>query len=175
MGQDRNTELVAQEIVKLVELPVVLDADALRLRVMEVAQKRKSHFGPVVATPHMGEFMRIAKLSEPDFSIQAQLDFSNFYRVMTVLKGPNTRISDGESVIYSTHGGPVLSRGGSGDILAGLIGGIVAQDNDHVRTSVCQGVMLHGLAAERLARARGQVAVRTTQILDYIPEVLREA
>jgi len=175
MGQDRNTELVAQEIVKLVELPVVLDADALRLRVMEVAQKRKPHFGTVVATPHMGEFIRIAKLSDSDFSIQTQLDVSKFYRIMTVLKGPNTRICDGDSVIYSTHGGPVLSRGGSGDILAGLLGGIVAQDNDHVRVSVCQGVMLHGLAAERLARARGQVAVRTTQILEYISEVLREA
>jgi NAD(P)H-hydrate epimerase len=142
---------------------------------MEVAQKRKPHFGTVVATPHMGEFIRIAKLSDSDFSIQTQLDVSKFYRIMTVLKGPNTRICDGDSVIYSTHGGPVLSRGGSGDILAGLLGGIVAQDNDHVRVSVCQGVMLHGLAAERLARARGQVAVRTTQILEYISEVLREA
>lgn len=173
MGKDRNTEMVTQEIVKLVELPILLDADALRVRVMEVAQKRRAHFGRIVLTPHMGEFMRIAKLSEPDYSIKALLDFSSAYRVVTVLKGANTRICDGESIIYNTQGGPVLSRGGSGDLLSGLIGGQIAQNSACVPTAVARGIMLHGQAAQRLARAKGQVAVHTTQLLDYLPEVLR--
>lgn len=173
MGKDRHTELVVQEIVRNVEHPVLLDADALRARVVEVAQKRRSHFGRVVVTPHMGEFMRIAKLAKADYTAETLLDFSASYQVMTVLKGPNTRICDGESVIYNTQGGPVLSRGGSGDILSGLIGGMIAQNNVCVPTAVARGLMLHGLAAQGLARAKGQVAVRTTQILDYLPEVLR--
>jgi len=173
MGKDRNTELVTQEIVKLVELPVLLDADALRARVMEVAQKRRPHFGRVVLTPHMGEFMRIAKFAVPNYTIEALLDFSDSYRVLTVLKGANTRICDGHSVMYNTQGGPVLSRGGSGDLLSGLIGGMLAQSNDCVPTAVARGVMLHGLAAQLLARAKGQVAVHTTQLLDYLPDVLR--
>jgi len=93
--------------------------------------------------------------------------------VITVLKGANTRICDGESIIYNTTGGPVLSRGGSGDLLAGLIGGMVAQNNSDEQTAVARGVILHGLAAQRLARAKGQVMVKTTQLLDYLPEVLR--
>ena len=174
MGKDRNTETLTQEILRHVELPVILDADALRSRVVEVAQKRKPHFGPVVVTPHMGEFMRMAKLATANYDIDALLEFTKFYRVTAVLKGANTRICDGESVIYNTTGGPVLSRGGSGDILAGLVGGMVAQNNECVHTAVARGVMLHGLAAQRLARAKGQVAVHTVEVLDYLSDVLRE-
>lgn len=173
MGHDRNTELLAQEIVTKVDLPVIADADALRPRLVEIASKRKKSCGKVVITPHMGEFMRVAKISEPDYSAETLLMFSKIYNVITVLKGANTRICDGESIIYNTTGGPVLSRGGSGDLLAGLIGGMVAQNNSDEQTAVARGVILHGLAAQRLARAKGQVMVKTTQLLDYLPEVLR--
>lgn len=173
LGHDRDTELLTQEIVNEVVLPVLVDADALRARVVEVAQKRRSSYGEVVITPHMGEFMRVAKIAEPDYSAETLLAFSKIYRVVTVLKGPNTRICDGESILYNTTGGPVLSRGGSGDLLSGLVGGMVAQNYSDVATAVASGVMLHGLAAQRLARAKGQIMVHTSQLLDYLPEVLR--
>ncbi|HKK19194.1 MAG TPA: NAD(P)H-hydrate dehydratase [Opitutales bacterium] len=173
MGRDRNTELLAQEIATKVELPVVFDGDGLRARVVEVAQKRKSSYGKIVVTPHMGEFMRIAKINEPDYSSETLLTFSRIYRVITLLKGANTRICDGESIFYNTTGGPVLSRGGSGDLLSGLVGGMIAQNNSEVVTAVARGVMLHGLAAQRLARKKGQVMVNTTQLLDYLPDVMR--
>ena len=173
MGRDLNTQMVTQEIVEHVELPILLDADALRVRVMEVIQKRKPHFGKIVLTPHMGEFKRIAKLTEANYSVELLLDFSDAYRVLTVLKGANTRICDGKSVIYNTQGGPVLSRGGSGDLLSGLISGMIAQNSVCVSTAVARGIMLHGMAAQLLARAKGQIAVQTTQLLDYLPRVLR--
>ncbi|MFP4156076.1 MAG: NAD(P)H-hydrate dehydratase [Opitutales bacterium] len=175
MGRDRNTERLAQEIVAQVECPILFDADGLRARVVEVAQRRKRQFGPVVIAPHMGEFMRVAKLTEPTYSTGTLIEFSRTNRVMTVLKGTNTRICDGRKVWYSTRGGPVLSRGGSGDLLAGLIGGQMAQSDkgDGVIRAVARGVTLHGLAAERLARSKGQVMLHTTQLLDYLPEVLR--
>ncbi|WP_269524579.1 NAD(P)H-hydrate dehydratase [Coraliomargarita parva] len=175
MGKDRSTEMVAQEIVKLVDVPVILDADALRTRVVEQVVKRKSSMGPVVLTPHMGEYMRTAKLADPDYSTATLKQFCRSYKLITVLKGPITRISDGESVLFNTHGGPVLSRGGSGDLLGGLIGGNLAQTNKSVLDAVSRGVLMHGLAAERLARLRGQVAVHTTQVLDCLPEVLRQS
>ena len=173
MGKDRNTQTLTQEIVEHVEIPILLDADALRVRVMEVVQKRKPHFGRIVLTPHMGEFKRIAKLTETDYSIELLLDFSDTHHVLTVLKGANTRICDGKSVIYNTQGGPVLSRGGSGDLLSGLIGGMIAQNSVCVPTAVARGIMLHGMAAQLLARTKGQIAVQTTQLLDYLPNVLR--
>lgn len=173
MGKDRNTEMVAQDIVKQVELPIILDADALRQRVVELAPKRKASMGTLILTPHMGEFMRIAKLEKPDYSNEVLKTFCKSYHVMTALKAAHTRICDGESLWYNTCGGPVLSRGGSGDLLAGLIGGMVAQDDAGAQTSVARGVVLHGLAAQRLARQHGQVMVHTTQLLDYLPQVLR--
>jgi NAD(P)H-hydrate epimerase len=173
MGSDRNTEMLALEAATKVELPVVFDGDGLRSRVVEVAQRRKSSYGKIVVTPHMGEFMRIAKIPEPDYSSQTLLGFSKTYHVVTLLKGANTRICDGNSIFYNTAGGPVLSRGGSGDLLAGLVAGMIAQNNSDVVTAAARGVMLHGLAAQRLARARGQMMVHTTQLLDYLPDVVR--
>lgn len=172
-GRDRNTEMLTQEIVRQVECPIVLDADALRARVMEVAQRRKPQFAPVIVTPHMGEFLRMAKLAEVNDLTSALLDFSEFYRVTTVLKGATTRICDGERILHGVSGGPVLARGGSGDVLAGLIGGMVAQAGDGAIEVVARGLMLHGMAADRLARARGQVLVQTSELLDYLPAVLR--
>lgn len=173
LGHDRNTELLSQEIAANVELPVVFDGDALRSRVVEVAQRRKASYGEIVITPHMGEFMRVAKISEPDYAAETLLAFSKIYRVITVLKGANTRVCDGESLFYNTTGGPVLSRGGSGDLLSGLLGGMIAQNNSDVVTAVGRGLMLHGLAAQHLARTKGQIMVNTTQLLDYLPDVLR--
>ena len=172
-GRDRNTEMLTQELVRRVECPVILDADALRSRVIEVVQARKPHFGPVIVTPHMGEFMRIAKLAQVSNANDALVSFSSFYKVMTVLKGPNTRICDGERIVYSTWGGPVLARGGSGDLLAGLIGGMVAQAANGELEVVARGLALHGLAAEQLARSKGQVMVHTCELLDYLPAVIR--
>jgi NAD(P)H-hydrate epimerase len=173
MGRDRYSERIAQEIIQRVDLPVVCDADALRQRVLAGMLKRSAQFGPVILTPHMGEYMRIAKLAAADDSVSTLLDFSRSYRVLTVLKGPLTRICDGETVLYNSFGGPVLSRGGSGDLLAGLIGGMLAQGTTCARESVARAVVLHGLAAECLARTQGQVAVRTTQLLDFLSTVLR--
>lgn len=173
MGRDRNSEMVAQSVVRDVACPVILDADALRQKVVELVPKRKAEYGPLVVTPHMGEFMRIAKLAERDYSNETLRQFCRNYRLMVVSKGPNTRICDGELIIYNTHGGPVLSRGGSGDLLSGLIGGMLAQDNANTQTAVARGVMLHGLAAQRLAREHGQVMVAATQLLDCLPNVIR--
>jgi len=173
IGRDRNTEMLAMEIVQRVELPVILDGDVLRSRVVEQAAKRKRSLGAVVLTPHMGEYMRMAKLKEPDFSTEQLIRFCRSYRLTTVLKGAITRICDGEQVWFNTRGGPVLSRGGSGDLLAGLIGGNIAQGNSSPPTAIARGVLMHGLAAECLARRKGQVAVHTTEVLDYLPEVLR--
>ena len=173
MGSDRNTEMIAQEVINRVDIPIVCDADALRNRAVELVLKRSNQSGPVVLTPHMGEFMRIAKLNREEVSTESLLQYCQSNKVITVLKGPITQICDGQTVWYNSFGGPVLSRGGSGDMLAGLIGGLLAQNNNEVTESVAQAVVLHGQAAEYLAREEGQVTVQTTQVLDFLSIVLR--
>lgn len=174
MGWDRNTEFLTQQIVSSVDLPVIIDADALRPRAVDLVRTRKPTAGPVVITPHVGEFIRVAKLKKPQINSQKLLEFCCATRVTIALKGPITRICDGRHVFMNTYGGPVLSRGGSGDLLAGMIGSMIAQNQADIPLAVARAVIYHGLAAERLARANGQVAVRTTEVLEHLPQVLRD-
>jgi NAD(P)H-hydrate epimerase len=123
---------------------------------------------PLVLTPHAGEYARIG--GGPDLP-----GFCRERRAVVVLKGPVTRICRGvpPTIFHSTFGGPVLARGGSGDLLAGLLGGLLAQAPEDLLAAACRGVVWHGLAADALARDRGQTSVVITQLLDYLPDVLR--
>ena len=92
-----------------------------------------------------------------------------------ILKGPVTRICDGAAIYHSFFGGPVLARGGSGDLLAGLTGGLLAQTPTRPLLAAARGAVWHGIAADLLARAHGQTAVQTTQLLDFLAAALRES
>ncbi|WP_246026500.1 NAD(P)H-hydrate dehydratase [Oleiharenicola lentus] len=141
-------------------VPLVLDADALRAEV--VAGIRNQAF---VCTPHAGEFQRIGPRLFADEKFTAP-------RGVLVLKGPMTRITDGNTIYHSPFGGPVLARGGSGDILAGLIGGLLAQAPGDPLLAACRGTVWHGRAADLLARTRGQVAVELSEILEQLGPAL---
>ncbi len=160
LGREAETLALVAEILKATTLPVVLDADALQPQLVRMGKS------PRVLTPHAGEFARIA-------GGQGLREFSTAVGATVVLKGPVTRISDGRTTWHSFFGGPVLARGGSGDVLAGLIGGRLAQTPaDGVGAATC-GVVWHGRAADLLAQAYGQVAVTTTMLLDFLSAALR--
>ena len=161
-GREPESVAVAKEVISRSTVPVVIDADALRSEVVRAGRV------PRVLMPHAGEFERIS----------SGVDLRTFCKqtgAVTVLKGSFTRISDGQLVYHSFFGGPVLARGGSGDVLAGLTGGLVAQTPTDLLGAACRGAVWHGQAADALARAHGQVAVHTTQLIDFFPVVLRDA
>ena len=174
LGREPEATMLAADLVEKLPLPCVLDADALMPEVFEAMAKRSSSAGPIIVTPHAGEFKRISGVDVADQHTDALRDFSKKHGVITVLKGSVTRISDGEQVACSTFGGPVLARGGSGDLLAGILGTLLSQGGVSPFEVACRGVAWHGLAAEALARAQGQVAVTTTKVLPYMAQVLRE-
>ena len=170
LGAEPETIAAVQEIVRATTIPLLLDADALRPEVIAAAQGKR-----FICTPHAGEWQRISAGLKPDDN------------TVLVLKGSPTRIvgralcpTDSADVrrkarpteYYSLFGGPVLARGGSGDLLAGLIGGLLAQAPDDLLLAAGRGVVWHGLAADLLARAKGQVTVQTTQLLDYLQPAL---
>jgi hydroxyethylthiazole kinase-like uncharacterized protein yjeF len=162
LGREGETLALVVDLVKTVTLPVLLDADALQPDIVLARQ------GPLVLTPHAGEFARVAgKMPLRAFSRKRQ--------ATVVLKGPVTRICDGAEVYHSFFGGPVLARGGSGDLLAGLIGGLLAQTPKEPLLAACRGAAWHGIAADLLARSWGQTAVQTTQLLDFLSAALRES
>jgi NAD(P)H-hydrate epimerase len=175
---DWNVRAVIGELIRETRAPIVIDASALIPEAVMAVDDRPDEFPPVVFTPHMGEFARLVgdKVFQPGCDLDATLTtFSKRHRCVTLLKGPVTRIADGERVICGSFGGPTLGRGGSGDILSGIIGALAAQPGADLFTCACLGALWHGAAAERLARERGQKAVRTTEILDHLSPCLREA
>lgn len=162
MGREAETLALVAELLGSVRMPTLLDADALQPDLIKSAK------APLVLTPHAGEFARIAEG-------RGLREYARRRKAIVVLKGPVTRLSDGEAVYHSFHGGPVLARGGSGDLLAGLIGGLLAQTPDDPLLAAARGAVWHGSAADLLARNFGQTAVQTTQLLDFLAAALRES
>jgi NAD(P)H-hydrate epimerase len=172
LGAEPETVAAVQEIVRAAAVPLLLDADALRPEVLAAVGNK-----PFIGTPHAGEYHRIAPA------------LSDAMQGVLVLKGPLTRIvgralrptesgdvgHKARPTYYSPFGGPVLARGGSGDLLTGLTGGLLAQAPDDLLLAAGRGVVWHGLAADLLARDKGQVAVQTTQLLDYLQPALIHA
>lgn len=175
VGVEPETQALLDELMKNVKVPLVVDAEALQLQMVKRLGGRAEMRGKAAITPHLGEYERITGKSFADVGEEGLLEFCRETGLVTLLKGPPfTRLCDGETVAYGLAGGPVLARGGSGDILSGMVGSLVAQTPERVAEAAAKAMTWHGLAAEALARRYGQVAVRTTQLLDFLPRVPRE-
>jgi NAD(P)H-hydrate epimerase len=159
LGREPESLAWVGDVVARSRLPLVLDADALQPDLVRAGT------APRVLTPHAGEWTRIAPALEGK-----SMDPSG---PVLVLKGPRTCIRHEGRTYHSVFGGPVLARGGSGDVLAGLVGGLLAQAPADPLTAACRGVVWHGRAADALARSAGQVAVRTTDLLAFLSVALR--
>ena len=157
LGREAETLALARSLAESSTAPLVLDADALQPDIIGFGQ------APRIVTPHAGEFARISGA------------LAQHPAITTVQKGSVTRVRSGVTTYHSFFGGPVLARGGSGDLLAGLIGGLLAQTPGDPVLAAVRGVVWHGLAADALARAHGQTAVNITQLLDFLPTALRES
>lgn len=164
MGRERETLALVRNLVETVPVPLVLDADALQPEIVSAGSALR------VLTPHAGEFARIS-------GGVALREFVQGKRVAVVLKGAVTQVAGGgaEEVYHSFFGGPVLARGGSGDVLAGLVGGQLAQTPTEPLLAAARAVVWHGRAADLLARAHGPTAVTVVQLLDFLSAALRES
>jgi len=149
---------------------LVLDADALRPAVIATAQ----HATVRVLLPHAGEFKR---LSGRPASVAAARAYARRTKTIVVLKGPLTCVTDGLRVLHIPFGGPVLARGGSGDLLAGIVTSVLARRHE-LGLSAFDAVVLattwHARAADWLRKNQGEEAVRTTELLAGLSPVLRD-
>lgn len=162
LGRDPGTRSLALAVVKAAKVPMVIDADALQPDIVRAGNAHR------ILTPHAGELARISRgedLGQLCRSIPA----------IVVAKGPVTRVCSGGPEFLSFHGGPVLSRGGSGDLLAGLSGGLLAQTPSDPLLAACRATAWHGMAADLMARSHGQTAVQILQWLDFLAPALRES
>jgi NAD(P)H-hydrate epimerase len=161
LGREPETLALVRELVADSAIPLVIDADALQPDIVRAGA------APRILSPHAGEWERIRGGAGRARRTAA------FARAVVVHKGRLTRIVQaGQAERISPFGGPVLARGGSGDVLTGLLGGLLAQTPADPFAAACRGVVWHGQAADALARARGQTAAPITQLLEYLHAVL---
>ncbi len=172
LGRGPQTEALVSDALRQLEMPVVIDADALTGELSGSASRLR------VLTPHPGEMSRLT--GKPTAEIQqdrvaAARAFAARRHVTLVLKGQRTvmAFADGRAWINPT-GTPALGTGGTGDILTGLIAGFLAQFPHQPDEAVAAAVYLHGMAAEIGARELGEKCFIATDILKYLPHAMEE-
>ncbi len=156
-------------------VPIVLDADALNL-IAESAElatlvQARAQIGnaATIITPHPAEAARLLGASTASVQndrIRAARDLAKGYRSIAVLKGAGTVIADGQLVTINTTGNPLLATAGTGDVLAGMIGALLAQGHDAANAARV-GVALHGAAADVL-KTRGVKCAIASDIIEEI-------
>ncbi|MEE8443064.1 MAG: NAD(P)H-hydrate dehydratase [Dehalococcoidia bacterium] len=175
LGQDRETQEFVQELLRQESLPermpVVLDADALNT----VAQLPEWHAhlaARAVLTPHPGEMARLTGLSTTQVQerrLETARQAAERWGQVVVLKGAFTVIASPEGIArISPFANPGLASAGTGDVLAGVIGGLLAQGLSPVDAATC-GVYLHGAAAEELRHHLGEAGLVASDLLLEIP------
>ncbi|MEN8134364.1 MAG: NAD(P)H-hydrate dehydratase [Thermodesulfobacteriota bacterium] len=177
LGQDKATGQLVSRLYREQKLPMVVDADALNLLASDPAQLKTTP-GVRILTPHPGELARMTGKSAKEIQanrLQIARDFAAEYNVFVVLKGANTIIAepDGRAAINVT-GNPTLAAGGSGDVLAGFIGSLLAQ-GQLPWEAACLGVYAHGLAADRLSQDNDiQAGLLASELADELPLIIAE-
>ncbi|MCH6258878.1 NAD(P)H-hydrate dehydratase [Puniceicoccaceae bacterium K14] len=170
IGMCDETSTLVASIVSYWHTPILLDADALNREVMRTVKKRKA--ADIVLTPHLGEFLRISEMKTSEVTNEDIMKFAESMGVVLALKGMNMKVFSENHVFVNTTGNSVLSRGGSGDVLSGISGSLLAQFPDNPLEVACMGAFWHGAAADLLAHEKGQVAVRTTELINYLAAAL---
>ena len=158
-------------------VPMVLDADALNHLAGELERVAESR-APVVLTPHPGEAARLLGTGTADIErdrVAAVRELAERSRAIVLLKGAGTLVCDGEAadgfVTINPTGNPVLATAGAGDVLTGVIAGLMAQGapaGDAARAGAC----VHGLAGDEYRDRVGEVGATASDILDAVPRAL---
>jgi NAD(P)H-hydrate epimerase len=162
-----------------VEIPLLIDADGLNILASDT-NLLKNATGPRILTPHPGEMSRLTGLSSKQIQenrLEVTRDFATKHNVYVVLKGADTLVCDPEgNLAINPTGNPGMASGGMGDVLTGVIGGLLAQGLSPWQAS-CLGVYSHGLAADRLAEETraGFLASEVANELPYVLEDLRDS
>lgn len=173
-GQHPDTAVLLRKILQSAPSRLVLDADALNILAQEPDLLALVPPGTLL-TPHPGEFKRLFGDAASDFErADKALDMARKGRFIVILKGHHTLVCcpDGNRFFNST-GNPGMARGGSGDVLTGLLAGLLAQGLAPEQAALL-GVYLHGLAGDLAAHALTEYAMQAGDIIAHLPDAFRQ-
>jgi ADP-dependent NAD(P)H-hydrate dehydratase / NAD(P)H-hydrate epimerase len=175
-GTGEEGRRLVEGILREVELPVLLDADAItNLAGTDVLARRDS---PTVITPHAGELGRLLGSGAKDVSarrLDSARNAAEQHRCCVLLKGSDTLVGEGERVAVNSTGNVALAAAGTGDVLSGVIGALLSRGMDTYEAARA-GAWAHGRAAELWLEETGWPAESfvATDLLDYLPPAVGE-
>ncbi|MDO6721185.1 NAD(P)H-hydrate dehydratase [Psychrosphaera sp. 1_MG-2023] len=175
-GESVFTQLVADDL--LAHIPTILDADALNLLCKHyVPLVKNKNLNKWVLTPHPLEAARLLDISVLDVSknrVAIARDIAHKFGAVVVLKGCGSIITDGVNVAINGSGNPGMATAGMGDVLAGVIAGVMTnfdKNETALQKSTQKAVFLHGLAGDITAK-NGEIGIISTDVIELMPQAL---
>ncbi len=175
LGQHEDTLKLIEKLISECNIPMVIDADGINLiaKKPEILKKKKA---PIILTPHPGELSRLIKVPTQEINqkrLETALEWAKKLNIILVVKGAGTitAIPEGRAFINPT-GNPGMASGGSGDVLTGIIGALLAMGITPEKAAYA-GVFLHGLSADVAKEATGEYSLTASDMIEGISIVLK--
>lgn len=173
-GLGREQDALLGNLLPRIAVPAVYDADCINYFSLHKDEMDRLS-GPYILTPHPAEFSRLTGLSVAEIRqnrVETAASFAKQHNCVLVLKGQNTVVASPDGAVgINTTGSDALAKGGSGDVLAGVIASLLAQGHDGF-TAAQIGVYAHGLAGERLSSRYGAHGVLPSDLPEEIGRIL---
>lgn len=174
LGHHPQTAALVKDLILEINKPVILDADGLNaFEGREKALRR--HRGPLVVTPHQGEFARLTGKSKEEIQSQKTSlvkQFAETTGAVVLLKGNRTLVASPDGELYENQSGNSgMATAGAGDVLTGMIASLVGQKIP-LYVAACLGAYLHGVAGDLAAKEKGEYGLIAGDILDKIPQAI---
>ena len=163
LSREPQTMVLVRKLVNRLSCPIVLDADGLN-SFEKKTKELKAHAGSLVLTPHAGEFKRLFGKCEVTKKLSKLYDF------VLVLKGHRTRVIERNNIYVNKTGNPGMAKGGSGDVLTGMIAAFISQGLAPFEAAKF-GVYYHGLAGDLAEKEKGELSLSASDLIDYLPKI----
>lgn len=174
MGKGDEVYLILEAALTYGKTPMVIDADGINM-IAEYPKLLQNHRQDIILTPHLGEMARLIKKSISKITenfIEEAKKCAKEQNLICVLKDARTVVVNENGQIYlNQSGNSGMATGGSGDVLTGIIAGLLAQGMRSYEAATL-GVYIHGLAGDRAAEAKGEYSMIAQDIIDHIQQVI---
>lgn len=176
IGTHPETIEFVRGLIKSIRKPMIIDADGLNCLACDTSILEGNH-GEIIITPHPGEMSRLLGTTTEEIQsnrLDAARKTASRFNCITVLKGARTLIAEPSGRVFINPTGNVgMATGGTGDVLAGTIGGLLAQGLSTLDAAVC-GTFIHGKAGDIAALNIGMAGMIAGDVLRALPEALKE-
>ncbi|MCM8780222.1 MAG: NAD(P)H-hydrate dehydratase [Candidatus Omnitrophica bacterium] len=176
LSSDKSTQKLVRKIVKMIEKPMVIDADGLNALVghLDILKMRRAE---TIVTPHSGEMGRLINKSAQFIQNNRNTiakEFASRYNLTIILKGFRTLVANKRNIYVNKTGNPGMSTAGCGDVLTGMTAALWAQGLDAF-SAAKYAAYLHGLAGDLAAKEKTQMGMVASDIVVKIPEAIKKS